>query len=90
MTTFLTIAVIVILVGAVLYTLGGPDRHAQMTEEEFEEEAKKKSLLGAAMMGVDRVLRRDQVEHVLEQKQRVEKDETPSGDPPKTDSPSRS
>jgi hypothetical protein len=70
------------LIGALIYVLGAPDKHAQMTEEEFEAEAKRGSMLGAAFMGVEKVLRPKQIEHVLVQKERVEKGAAIAGDPP--------
>lgn len=73
------------LIGALIYVLGAPDRHAQMTEEEFEVEAKRGSMLGAAFMGVEKVLRGKEIEQVLVQKERVEKGSAISGDPPTPD-----
>ncbi len=40
--------------------------------------------LGAAMVGVEKALRPERAEQVLEQKKRVDKDATPSGDAPST------
>jgi len=73
-----------VLIGVLIYVLGTPDRHAEMTEEEFEAEAKRGSPLGAAFMGVEKVLRAKEIENVLLQKERVEKGYTISGDPPTT------
>jgi hypothetical protein len=74
MASFLIFAAAIALIGGLIYVLGSPDRHSQMTEEEFEEEAKKKSLLGAALIGLDKAIQPGRTEHVLVQKQRVEKD----------------
>jgi len=91
MAIFFLIAVVVALIAGLIAVLGSPDRHVQMTEEEFEEEAKKKSLLGAAMVGLDKAIQPGRTEHVLVQKKRVESDDTLPGEPapedemPKTD-----
>ena len=54
-----------------------------MTEEEFEEESKKKTLVGAALVGLEVALRRREAEQVMEAASRIERDATPSpGDPP--------
>jgi hypothetical protein len=74
MGTIILVGVAVVLIGALIYTLGAPDRHETMTEEEFEEEAKKKSLVGAALVGLDKAIQPGRTEHVLVQKHRVEKD----------------
>ena len=43
------------LIGALVYVIGSKDRYEEMTEEEFEDEVKKKSLLGAAIMGCGQI-----------------------------------
>jgi hypothetical protein len=85
MAAFLLIVLVVALVGALIYVMGSPGPHEEMTEEEFEEEAKKKSLLRAGMIGLQKVLEPNRIEHVLEQKQRVEKDDSLPGEPPSED-----
>jgi hypothetical protein len=88
----LMLVVAVGLIGALVYVMGGKDRYADMSEEEFEQEAKKKSLLGAAMMGVEGALRKRETTILMEEKSRVERDATPSaGEPPegKADPPLR-
>jgi hypothetical protein len=74
MATFLLVAAAVALIGALIYVLGAPDRHETMTEEEFEEEAKKKSLVGAALIGLHKAIQPGRTEHVMVQKHRVEKE----------------
>lgn len=78
-------AAVILLLIALVVVMGGPDRYAKMSEKEFEEDAERKSLLGAAMVGVEKVLRPERVEQVLEQKKRVEKDATASGAEPPAD-----
>lgn len=71
------------LIGLLLYVMGSRDHYEEMTEEEFEEEARKKSLLGAAIMGLEGTLRKKEATVMMEAKGRVERDATPSpGDPP--------
>ena len=71
------------LIGLLVYVMGSRDRYEEMTEEEFEEEARKKSLLGAAIMGLEGTLRKREATIMMEAKGRVERDATPSpGDPP--------
>jgi hypothetical protein len=85
MAIFFLIAVVVALIVGLIVVLGSPGRHEQMTEEEFEEEAKKKSLLGAAMVGLDKAIQPNRTEHVLVQKRRAEKDDTLPGEPASED-----
>jgi hypothetical protein len=71
-----------LLLIALVAVMGGPDRYTKMSQKEFDEDAERKSLLGAAMVGVEKALRPERAQQVLEQKKRVEKDATPSGDKP--------
>jgi hypothetical protein len=79
-----------ILVGAVLLgvlygltKLASGDRYAKMTEEEFEKEAQRSSSMGAAMSAVQKVFDPSHhIEYVEEQKQRVEAEDSESGDRP--------
>jgi len=74
------------LIGLLVHLMGSRDRYEEMTEEEFEEEVKKKSLLGAAIMGLEGTLRKREATIMMEAKSRVERDATPSpGDPPQED-----
>ena len=71
------------LIGLLVYVMGSRDRYEEMAEEEFEEEARKKSPLGAAIMGLEGTLRKREATVLMEAKGRVERDRTPSpGDPP--------
>ena len=79
--------VALIVVGGVIallvYVMGSRDRYEEMSEKEFEEEARKKSLLGAAIMGLEGTLRKREATIMVEAKGRIERDATPSpGDPP--------
>jgi hypothetical protein len=80
---FLALLVVMVLIGALIYVMARKDRYATMSEEEFEEEAKKKSLLGAAITGLESTLRKREATYLMEAKSRIERDATPSpGDPP--------
>lgn len=81
-----TIIVVLILLGlaiALLSVMSSKNRYSEMSEEEFEEDVKKGNPLGAAVLGMERVLRRRESDIVIEAKQRVEKDEAEvGGEPP--------
>ena len=70
------------LIGGLIYVVAGPNRYAKMTDEEFEEDTKRSSVLGSVVIGMERALRRKEADFVIEEKLRVEKDATPSGDHP--------
>jgi len=71
------------LIGLLVYVMGSKDPYSAMTEQEFEEETRKKSLLGAAITGLESSLRHREATIMMEAKNRVETDATPSpGDPP--------
>ena len=73
---FLTVAG---LMGGLIYVMASPNRYAKMTDQEFEEDTRKSSVLGAAVIGMERALRRREADFVIEQKLRIEKEATPSG-----------
>jgi hypothetical protein len=84
---FLLALVAIGLIGLLIYVMASNDRYATMSEEEFEEEAKKKSLLGAAITGLEYTLRKKEATYVMEVKSRIERDATPSpGEPPEEES----
>jgi len=79
----ITLVIAVGLIAVLAYVMGSKDRYSTMTEEEFEEESQKKSLVGAALTGFELAWRRREAEQVMEARSRVERDATPSpGDPP--------
>jgi len=74
------------VIGLLVYVMGSRDRYEEMSEEEFEEEAKKESLVGAAIMGLEGTLRKREATVLMAAKGRIERDATPSpGDPPQDD-----
>ncbi len=85
MVAFFLIIVIVALVIALVVSIGGSDRYSKMTEKEFEEEAERSSLLGAAMIGTQNLIQPSRVQAMSKQKKRVEKDAAVPGDPPSKD-----
>ena len=85
MVTFFLVIVIVALVIALVVAIGGSDRYSKMTEKEFEEEAERSSLLGAAMIGTQNLIQPSRVQAMFEQKKRVEKDAAVPGEPPSKD-----
>jgi len=85
MVTFFLVIVIVALVIALVLAIGGSDRYSKMTEKEFEEEAERSSLLGAAMIGTQKLIQPSRVQAMVEQKKRVEKDAAVPGEPPSKD-----
>ena len=70
------------LIGGLICVMASPNRYARMTDEEFEEDTKRSSVLGSVVIGMERALRRKEADFVIEKKLRVEKDATPSGDHP--------
>ena len=77
------------LMGGLIYVMASPSRYAKMTDEEFEEDTKRSSVLGSVVMGLERTLRRKEADFVIEEKLRVKKDATPSGDRPPEETPER-
>jgi len=89
MATIVILAVIVAVVALIIGVAAGKDRYAEMSEEEFEAEAKRASLLGAAVMGLQKVLEPKHVEYMMLRDKKVEGEHSFSGDPPSTDAPPR-
>jgi len=87
MATIVILAVIVVVVALIIGVATGKDRYAEMSEEEFEAEAKRASMLGAAVMGLQKVLEPKHVEYMMQRDKKVEGDHSVSGDPPSTDAP---
>ena len=83
-TSILAIGLIVLLVRV----MGSKSRYGSMTEEEFEQESRKKTLVGSALVGFEMAWRRREAEQVMEARTRVERDATPApGDPPSSENP---
>lgn len=76
------IAIFVALLVGVAVAASTKNRYTQMTEEEFQAEAERSSLLGAAMLGLHQHLQQKRVEYVIQKDKHVEADRTASGDRP--------
>ena len=62
------------------------DRYVEMTEEEFQKEAERSTMLGASVLGLHKVLQPKRVEYILQRDKHAEAEETESGDRPPQDS----
>jgi hypothetical protein len=79
----ITLVVAVGLIALLVYVMGRKDRYETMTEQEFEEASRKKTLMGSALVGLEMAWRKREAEQVMEVRSRVERDATPSpGNPP--------
>lgn len=86
---YVVIAVVLILaLAGILHAVTGKSRYAEMTEQEFEEEARRGSPVGNALTSVQGIIEPNRkVEYVLQQDKRFEGDSSESGDRPPDDSP---
>ena len=75
-------AVFVALIVAIVKAASG-ERYTKMSEEEYEAEVRRSSLMGAAVAGLQKVIDPDHhVQHIEEQAQRLEADAANLGDGP--------
>ena len=88
MVTIVILGVVAVVLALMIGLATGRDRYAQMSEEEFEAEAKRASAHGAAVMGLQKVLEPSRVEYMLQRDKRVEGEQAPSGDSPSAGHPS--
>jgi hypothetical protein len=79
----LGILVLLGVIWALIRAVTAKDRYAEMTEEEFEAEAKKVSAMGAGLQEFQRIVEGRRVEYMLQQDKHVEADEADSGDKPR-------
>jgi hypothetical protein len=88
--TLTILLVVVAAFGTLLYLIVRPNPYSKMTEEEFEEDAKRGSTLGMAVLGAERILRRREADYLIEEKLRVNKDAASiGGEPPENYLPSK-
>ena len=74
--------IVVLAIWGIVKSVGG-DRYARMTEEEFEEEAKRSSRAGSMVSAFQKIVDPShKSEYVQEQKERLEADGAESGGPP--------
>ena len=79
------VILIAFIVGVIVLALiiaAAENRYAKMSEEEFEEEAKRASPLGAAMLGLHQILQPKRVEYILQRDKRPQGERPDSGDRP--------
>jgi len=74
--------VVVVLLLILLAVLGKDESKAEMTEQEFEEEAKQASVMRAAVTGLHKFFQPDRVTQIVEEQQRAKQKIAISGDPP--------
>jgi hypothetical protein len=82
MSYLLGIAVVVALLVAILVVLGKDESKSEMTEQEFEEEARQASGMRAAVTGLHKFFQPDRVTQIVEEQQRAREKFVVSGDPP--------
>lgn len=76
------VILVLIVIGTVKFANGR--RYEDMTEQEFEAEAKRSSSIGSAIGSLQKIIDSPHsTEHIIEQEQRLEADRTNSGDRPK-------
>jgi hypothetical protein len=84
MVAIVMLVVIAGIVALIVAFAGGKDRYAEMTEQEFEEEAKRSSALSGAFSEFHKFFQPKRTEYMLRRDKRVEGQQKVSGDPPST------
>jgi hypothetical protein len=80
------IIIVIVIVWAIAKAASG-DRYSKMTEAEFEAEARRSSSMGSALAEFQKVVDPSHgVQYVQEQQQRIEAEDSESGDRPETGS----
>jgi hypothetical protein len=81
MSFLISLVVIAVLIVAFLAVLGKDESKSQMTEQEFEEEARQASAMRAAVTGLHKFFQPDRVTQIVEEQQRAKEKFAVSGDP---------
>ncbi len=82
---------ILVLIAVGIVKAASGRHYEDMSEEEFEAEAKRGSSVGSAIGSLQKIIDSGHsTEHMVEQQQRLEADRTNSGDRPKPGSPPKS
>lgn len=82
---------ILVLIAVGIVKAASGRHYEEMSEQEFEAEAKRGSSIGAAVGSLQKIIDSGHsTEHMIEQQQRLEADRTNSGDRPKPGSPPKS
>lgn len=82
MVSLLLFIVFVVVLIAIVVGVARSDRYSKMTEAEFEAEAERSSLVGAAMLATQNLIQPSRAQAMIEQKKRVENDVTAAGGEP--------
>ena len=82
---WLEIGVVIAVLIALVVTLGGKDRHSEMTEEEFEAEAKRISMMGAGVVELHKAFQPNRVKQIVAERQRAKEEMNVAGDLPHDD-----
>jgi hypothetical protein len=81
----LVIAALVVIVAATVRAVTGSQRrYAEMTEGEFEEQARRARLASAGILGFEKIFDPKKAEFLLQQGKQMERNQSPSGDRPDT------
>jgi hypothetical protein len=87
---YVMIGVVIVAALVAITKMVSTDRYANMTEEEFEAEARRSSMMGAAMSATQKVFDPShRVEYVEEQRDRAEAESSHSGDRPPEGNPNK-
>ena len=79
----LLLVLLALVLWGILHAVTGDDRYARMTEEEFEAEAKRVSMMGAGMVELQKHIDPlHKVEYMQQQDKKVEGEADESGDRP--------
>jgi ABC-type bacteriocin/lantibiotic exporter with double-glycine peptidase domain len=80
MVDLIALGILALIIFGIMKAASGR-RYEEMTEEQFEAEAKRSSAMGAAVSGLQKVVNPSHdSEHIIEQQQRIEAERTNSGD----------
>ena len=83
MTYFILLIILVALLLAIIRVAAGNDRYKEMSEEEFEAEARRVSMTGVAMTELQKHIDpQHKVEYLAQRDKHVEADSSESGDRP--------
>jgi hypothetical protein len=82
MTLWIWVVIIVVLVVAFLAVFGAKEDLSDMSEEEFEAEAKRSSMIGAGVAELHKAFQPNRVKQVVEEKLRAKEVRSFSGDKP--------
>ncbi len=89
MVTLVILGILAAVVALIVGITTGKDRYAKMTEQEFEDEAKRTSAVGAAVAEFHKFFQPKRVEYTLQRDKRVEGDSAEAGEPPPKEPPVR-